>query len=45
MKLTKEMQDLLDLYQKPTNSSKDRQHYAEKIIAIILKQIEEKNKS
>jgi hypothetical protein len=44
MRLTKDIQTLLDLYQKPTNSSKDRQHYAEKIIAIILEQIEEKNK-
>jgi hypothetical protein len=38
MKMTKEIQDLLDLYQKENNSSKERQHYAEKIIAIILKQ-------
>jgi hypothetical protein len=44
MKLTKEIQELLDLYQKPTNSSKDRQHYAEKIIVIIIKQQEDKNK-
>ncbi len=43
MKMTKEIQDLLDLYQKETNSSKDRQHYAEKIIAIIIKQKEVKS--
>jgi len=38
MQLTKEIQDLLDLYQKETNSLFEKAVFAEKIITIILKQ-------
>ena len=35
MTLTKEIKDLLVIYNDPKNNSKDREHYGDKIIAIL----------
>lgn len=35
MQLTKEIKDLLEIYNDPKNNSKDREHYGNKIIKIL----------
>ena len=37
MTLTKEIKDLLAIYNDPKNNSKDREHYGYKIIALLNK--------
>ena len=37
MQLTKEIKDLLEIYNDPKNNSKDREHYGDKIIVILNK--------
>jgi hypothetical protein len=37
MILTKEIKDLLAIYNDPKNNSKDREHYGDKIIVILNK--------
>jgi len=35
MQLTKEIKDLLEIYNDPKSNSKDREHYGNKIIKIL----------